>query len=131
MQVGLMAPQGWKGGPHIPVIVGGNGRRAWRPLRRRAQLRLPRADRDPGRIGEVSARCEAEGRDPATLRFSLYVRDGRDLIRCVARAAATDAPAMTQNTEPRPLPDPPTSTSTPYTMPQSDPTPKASAKYVE
>ena len=27
------------------------------------------------RIAEVRARCEAEGRDPATLRFSMYVRD--------------------------------------------------------
>jgi hypothetical protein len=26
---------------------------------------------------EVRARCEAEGRDPATLRFSLYERDER------------------------------------------------------
>ncbi len=27
------------------------------------------------RIAEVRARCEAEGRDPATLRFSLYTFD--------------------------------------------------------
>jgi alkanesulfonate monooxygenase SsuD/methylene tetrahydromethanopterin reductase-like flavin-dependent oxidoreductase (luciferase family) len=27
------------------------------------------------RIAEVRARCETEGRDPATLRFSMYVRD--------------------------------------------------------
>ena len=27
------------------------------------------------RMASVRARCEAEGRDPATLRFSLYTRD--------------------------------------------------------
>ena len=33
------------------------------------------ADEIAGRMAEVRARCEAEGRDPATLRFSLYTRD--------------------------------------------------------
>ena len=65
---------------HIPIIVGGNGKRVTvglrHPLRGRAQLRLPRRPmRSPTRMASVRARCEAEGRDPATLRFSLYTSD--------------------------------------------------------
>ena len=46
------------------------------PLRGRAQLRVPRRrTRCAERMAAVRARCEAEGRDPATLRFSLYTRD--------------------------------------------------------
>jgi len=36
------------------------------------------------RIASVRARCEAEGRDPATLRFSIYARD--DIMREAGRA---------------------------------------------
>ena len=65
--------------PRIPIIVGGNGER------RTAGLAIKHADElnyvfldapeIAERMVEVRRRCEDEGRDPATLRFSLYVRD--------------------------------------------------------
>lgn len=65
--------------PRIPIIVGGNGKD------RTAGYAVKFADElnfvflGPAEIArrmvEVRARCEAEGRDPGTLRFSLYVRD--------------------------------------------------------
>ncbi|HEV2005489.1 MAG TPA: hypothetical protein VGQ85_02645, partial [Candidatus Limnocylindrales bacterium] len=45
------------------------------------------ADEIAERMRSVRARCEAEGRDPATLRFSLYCRD--EEMR-QARQARTD-----------------------------------------
>jgi F420-dependent oxidoreductase-like protein len=64
---------------HIPVIVGGNGRD------RTAGLAVKHADEldfvflSPGdteeRMAEVRARCEREGRDPGSLRFSVYALD--------------------------------------------------------
>ena len=65
--------------PRIPVIVGGNGERrtAGYAIRFADELNYvflePDAIRE--RIADVRARCEAEGRDPSTLRFSQYVRD--------------------------------------------------------
>jgi alkanesulfonate monooxygenase SsuD/methylene tetrahydromethanopterin reductase-like flavin-dependent oxidoreductase (luciferase family) len=65
--------------PHIPLIVGGNGRTrtAGYAVRFADELNLVflRAGEIPGRIEDVRAKCEAAGRDPATLRFSLYARD--------------------------------------------------------
>ena len=65
--------------PRIPIIVGGNGEK------RTAGLAIKHADElnfvflDAPEIAErmvaVRARCETEGRDPGTLRFSLYCRD--------------------------------------------------------
>ena len=65
--------------PRIPIIVGGNGER------RTAGYAIKFADElnfvflDAPEIAErmvsVRQRCEEEGRDAATLRFSLYVRD--------------------------------------------------------
>jgi F420-dependent oxidoreductase-like protein len=65
--------------PRIPIIVGGNGRD------RTAGLAIKYADElnfvfigaedVARRMVDVRARCESEGRDPSTLRFSLYVRD--------------------------------------------------------
>jgi F420-dependent oxidoreductase-like protein len=65
--------------PRIPIIVGGNGER------RTAGYAIKFADElnyvflEPDDIGkrmvEVRQRCEDEGRDPSTLRFSQYVRD--------------------------------------------------------
>jgi F420-dependent oxidoreductase-like protein len=65
--------------PRIPIIVGGNGER------RTAGYAIKFADElnyvflGPDEIAErmvaVRRRCEEEGRDPATLRFSLYARD--------------------------------------------------------
>ena len=63
----------------IPIIVGGNGMRvtAGYAIRYADELNyvfLP-ADDIARRMVAVRARCEKEGRDPATLRFSLYARD--------------------------------------------------------
>jgi alkanesulfonate monooxygenase SsuD/methylene tetrahydromethanopterin reductase-like flavin-dependent oxidoreductase (luciferase family) len=64
---------------HIPVIVGGNGKRvtAGYAIRYADELNYVflEADEIAGRMASVRARCEAEGRDPASLRFSLYARD--------------------------------------------------------
>ena len=64
---------------HIPVIVGGNGRRRTAGLAVRFADELNfvflRPDEIRVRMAEVRARCEEAGRDPATLRFSLYTRD--------------------------------------------------------
>ena len=65
--------------PRIPIIVGGNGARvtAGYAIRYADELNYVflRADEIAPRIADVRARCETEGRDPATLRFSLYARD--------------------------------------------------------
>ena len=66
--------------PRIPIIVGGNGERVTAGLRRSAtrdelNYVFLAPDEIAERMAAVRARCEAEGRDPATLRFSLYARD--------------------------------------------------------
>lgn len=65
--------------PRIPIIVGGNGRErtAGYAIRYADELNYVFLDPDDiaERMAEVRARCDAEGRDPATLRFSLYARD--------------------------------------------------------
>jgi F420-dependent oxidoreductase-like protein len=65
--------------PRIPIIVGGNGERviAGYAIRYADELNwvFLSADECAERLVSVRARCEAEGRDPATLRFSLYTRD--------------------------------------------------------
>jgi F420-dependent oxidoreductase-like protein len=65
--------------PHIPIIVGGNGRErtAGFAIRFADELNYVFIDADDvrSRIADVRRRCEAEGRDPATLRFSLYALD--------------------------------------------------------
>jgi F420-dependent oxidoreductase-like protein len=64
---------------HIPIIVGGNGpqRTAGYAVKFADELNL--VFQSPAdcaqRIVDVRARCEKEGRDPATLRFSLYAED--------------------------------------------------------
>ena len=64
---------------HIPVIVGGNGERvtAGYAIRYGDELNYVflEANEIARRMVDVRARCEREGRDPATLRFSLYARD--------------------------------------------------------
>jgi F420-dependent oxidoreductase-like protein len=65
--------------PRIPIIVGGNGERvtAGYAIRYADELNfvfIPAAD-CAERMAAVRARCETEGRDPSTLRFSLYTRD--------------------------------------------------------
>ena len=65
--------------PRIPIIVGGNGKRvtAGYAIRYGDELNwvFISAAECKERMRTVRARCEAEGRDPATLRFSLYTRD--------------------------------------------------------
>jgi alkanesulfonate monooxygenase SsuD/methylene tetrahydromethanopterin reductase-like flavin-dependent oxidoreductase (luciferase family) len=67
--------------PRIPIIVGGNGevRTAGFAIRFADELNLVYIEPDDvvARMIAVRERCEAEGRDPATLRFSLYERDER------------------------------------------------------
>jgi F420-dependent oxidoreductase-like protein len=65
--------------PRIPIIVGGNGQRVTAGLAIRYADELNYVYLSPAetseRMAAVRARCEAEGRDPATLRFSMYARD--------------------------------------------------------
>jgi F420-dependent oxidoreductase-like protein len=65
--------------PRIPIIVGGNGQRVTAGLAIRHADELNYVFLSPAEVAErivaVRARCVTEGRDPATLRFSLYTRD--------------------------------------------------------
>ncbi len=65
--------------PHIPVIVGGNGRERTAGLAVRFADELNfvflSADEIKERMADVRAKCERAGRDPSTLRFSLYASD--------------------------------------------------------
>ena len=78
--------------PHIPLIVGGNGRNrtAGYAVRFADELNFVfiRAAEVRDRISDVRAKCEAAGRDPATLRFSLYTRDEDMRARGQARVDA-------------------------------------------
>jgi F420-dependent oxidoreductase-like protein len=64
---------------HIPIIVGGNGRQRTAGLAIRFADELNLVFIGPSetaaRMADVRARCEAAGRDPASLRFSVYTRD--------------------------------------------------------
>ena len=64
---------------HIPVIVGGNGRRRTAGLAVRFADELNfvflSAAEIRERMTEVRERCEQIGRDPSSMRFSLYARD--------------------------------------------------------
>lgn len=83
--------------PRIPIIVGGNGPRvvAGYAIRYADELNFVYIGPDDcaARMRAVRARCETEGRDPATLRFSLYVRDeevrapGQERVDLIARFA--------------------------------------------
>ena len=63
----------------IPLIVGGNGRVRTAGLAVRFADELNFVFKSPAwaveRMAEVRTRCEAAGRDPATLRFSMYTLD--------------------------------------------------------
>ncbi len=65
--------------PRIPIIVGGNGERvtAGYAIRYADELNYVFLDAPEliERMASVRERCAEEGRDPATLRFSLYTRD--------------------------------------------------------
>ena len=84
--------------PRIPIIVGGNGEKVTAGYAVKYADELNFVFLEPDEIAErivsVRARCEAEGRDPATLRFSLYARDeemreaGSERVDLLARFAA-------------------------------------------
>jgi F420-dependent oxidoreductase-like protein len=65
--------------PRIPIIVGGNGPKvtAGYAIQYADELNYVflGPDEIADRMRQVRERCEAEGRDPGTLRFSLYARD--------------------------------------------------------
>ncbi len=65
--------------PHIPIIVGGNGRNVTFRYAARFADELNLVFLRPEQIEEVlpiiRQRCEEEDRDPQTLRISLYCRD--------------------------------------------------------
>jgi F420-dependent oxidoreductase-like protein len=69
---------------HIPIIVGGNGRQRTAGLAIRFADELNLVFIGPqdvaARMADVRSRCEAAGRDPATMRFSVYTRD-EDFVR--------------------------------------------------
>ena len=64
---------------HIPLIVGGNGRTKTASLavKHADELNFVFLDADEvaGRMVDVRAKCEAAGRDPNSLRFSVYTYD--------------------------------------------------------
>jgi len=66
--------------PRIPIIVGGNGQNVTFRLAVRYADELNLVFLDPAEVAEhmtvARRRCEEIGRDPATLRISLYSRDG-------------------------------------------------------
>jgi F420-dependent oxidoreductase-like protein len=65
--------------PRIPIIIGGNGRQrtAGYAVKYGDELNFVFIDADEvaERMAQVRALCEAAGRDPATLRFSIYTKD--------------------------------------------------------
>jgi len=65
--------------PRMPIIVGGNGQRVTAGLAIRYADELNYVFLPPAEVAErmakVRARCETEGRDPSTLRFSMYAKD--------------------------------------------------------
>ena len=82
---------------HIPIIVGGNGRQrtAGYAIRFADELNYVMIGPDDirSRMVDVRRRCQEEGRDPDTLRFSLYASDedmrrpGRARVDLIARFA--------------------------------------------
>jgi F420-dependent oxidoreductase-like protein len=66
--------------PRIPIIVGGNGPNVTFRYAARFADELNLVFLDPEELAEtlpvVRQRCDEEGRDPATLKLSMYCRDG-------------------------------------------------------
>jgi F420-dependent oxidoreductase-like protein len=85
--------------PRIPIIVGGNGERVTAGYAIKFADELNYVFLQPeeivARMASVRARCEAEGRDPSSLRFSLYAADeemrypGQARIDLLGRLAET------------------------------------------
>ena len=65
--------------PRIPIVVGGNGRNVTFRYAARFAEELNLVFLSPSQVAEtlpiIRQRCEQEGRDPATLRVSMYTRD--------------------------------------------------------
>lgn len=65
--------------PRMPIIVGGNGQRVTFRYAARFADELNLVFLGPDQVAEqlpvIRQRCEEEGRDPASLRLSLYARD--------------------------------------------------------
>jgi F420-dependent oxidoreductase-like protein len=65
--------------PRIPIVVGGNGRNVTFRYAARFAEELNLVFLNPDEVAEllplIRQRCEEEGRDPDTLRLSLYTRD--------------------------------------------------------
>ncbi len=84
--------------PRVPIVVGGNGRRVTFRLAARFADELNLVFLDPAACAEAMAvareRCEEIGRDPATLRLSLYAPDkpfaeaGAERVDLLGRYAA-------------------------------------------
>jgi F420-dependent oxidoreductase-like protein len=74
--------------PRIPIVVGGNGRNVTFRYAARFADELNLVYLSPDGVAEllpvIRQRCEEIGRDPATLRVSLYLRD--DDVRPVGQA---------------------------------------------
>ena len=66
--------------PRMPIVIGGNGPNVTFRYAARFADELNLVFLDPDEVAEtlpvVRQRCEEEGRDPATLKVSLYCRDG-------------------------------------------------------
>lgn len=83
--------------PRPPIVVGGNGRDVtWRLAARYADelnLVFVSPDEVTAAMPTIASRCEEIGRDPATLRVSLYARDeemkdaGPERVDFIARCA--------------------------------------------
>jgi alkanesulfonate monooxygenase SsuD/methylene tetrahydromethanopterin reductase-like flavin-dependent oxidoreductase (luciferase family) len=78
VQAAVNVPKGIQH-PHPPIIVGGNGRNVTWRLAARFADELNLVFVSPEQIAEalpvIRSRCEEIGRDPATLRLSVYARD--------------------------------------------------------
>ncbi len=65
--------------PRIPIIVGGNGPQVTRGIAVAFADELNLVFLSPARLADtlpaIRARCEEEGRDPVTLKVSMYTRD--------------------------------------------------------
>jgi F420-dependent oxidoreductase-like protein len=97
VQGAINVPKGLQS-PRIPIVVGGNGRRVTFRLAARFADELNLVYLDPAATAEAMAvareRCEEIGRDPATLRLSLYAPDrlflapGQERVDALGRYAA-------------------------------------------
>ena len=102
---------------HIPIIVGGNGERvtAGYAVKYADELNFVYIDPDEivTRMASVRARCEAEGRDPATLRAAFSYHPDKLSMERTEDSAASSASRPAGRRRPRRRPSSPTSASRP------------------